>query len=370
MRRASFFFSALFVVGLPLVANALTLGEWRVVSQPGQPFQAKADLMLDDKETIQSLTIGSDRDYALIHIARPDGVDRLTVQIKQEGEQAIVWLKSPVVMRHPDAVILLRIASNQHTYLPFFRMPATEVSPATVTEPARPGRRQTATTRAKTVEKTATTPKETADSESTEIPQTGDQKTGDQRKKYGPVRSGETLTSIAHTVARGTGVPPIQAETAIWQHNPEQFTLHNMNGLKIGGLLVIPSLEEMARINPDEAQRLWNNHVAEWQKPVAQRKPSPLPLPVPPTGATTPDARTENSQRTPTAPLPNPNRPVKAEPNPLHQIVGQLQSILSLLEKHQTQLETLTQRVSALEGNQDFVKKIDQRLSNLEEHFK
>ncbi|MBF0185644.1 MAG: hypothetical protein HQM06_14835 [Magnetococcales bacterium] len=342
-------------IGLPVAAHALTMGELRIISPGGLPFQANAELLLEKDEEIRSLSIGSVGDYALVKIPRPELADQLTVRIKQQGDKTLVSLQGSRPLQGGDGVILLHIASNQRTYLPFFRLPGRKEA---VTASKTPPPRTTGSVPAAKQSKSATDTQPEAP-----LSTPSDQ-------QYGPVRRGETLFSIARVIAQHTGLHPLQVETAIWRANPQQFTLQNMNGLKSGVMLRIPNPTEMAKINANEARTIRHDHVADWKKPIAQRRMLPF-APLPPPDSALQTAQTERapaSQRL----IDNTRREKapSAGSGPLAQITQQLRAIQTLLEKNQNQLEMLTQRVSALEGNQDMFKKIERRLSVLEERMR
>ncbi|MBF0462857.1 MAG: LysM peptidoglycan-binding domain-containing protein [Magnetococcales bacterium] len=365
MRRVLFLLHLLLIVGCPFVANALSLGELQMLSQPGQPFQASIELTLDDGELIQSLAVGSVSDYTLVNIARPAIANSIVAQIKQQGGRSVIWLRGSEPMPGDDSVILLHILSNKRTYFPFFRVPRQVGVPGAVAatgaipadKPVTPLRHDhPARSTAPPLKAAATA--DTADG--------GSQKSAAQESKYGPVRTGETLSSIARSVAKGAA-STLQVEVAIWRRNPDQFVLHNMSGLKVGDMLVIPSPEEMARIDTQEAARLRAAHIAEWKKPVAQRAPSPASQPGLLLDAETRPAKADLAG---TEPTPGPVHSSKSAQAPLERITAQLKTIQDILEKNEGQLDMLVKRVTVLENGQDYFKQFDQRLSVLEERIK
>ncbi|MBF0097192.1 MAG: hypothetical protein HQM04_11800 [Magnetococcales bacterium] len=369
MRSSRLLLLSLLGLGLPVAAHALSLGELRVLSPAGLPFQASTELILEEGEEVRSLSVGSVGDYALVKIPRPDLADQIQARIKQQGDKTLIWLQGGQPLQGGDGVILLHIASNQRTYLPFFRLP---------------GRREgvTASKGSPRAPTTATQQKRVATAAQLEAPLPPPTESAIQTERlsasdrqYGPVRRGETLTSIARSIAQQSGLHPLQVEAAIWRANAQQFTLQNMNGLKSGVMLRIPTSEEMAQLTPNEARLLRQDHKTDWKKPVAQRRLLPF-SPLPPAADGT--LQQSKSERTLASsrlidPTRRKERPASSEPSAggaLAQITQQLRAIQTLLEKNQNQLEMLTQRVTALEGNQDMFKKIDRRLSVLEERMR
>ncbi|MEO5354135.1 MAG: hypothetical protein H7835_13110 [Magnetococcus sp. XQGC-1] len=531
---------ALLVVGLPTAATALTMGELQIHSKPDQPFQATVDLVLGEDEEIHSLVMGSPSDYALVHIPRPELAEQTTARLKQRDGKSVVWLQGSAPLRGRDPVLLLRIASNRQTYLPFFRVPVplavatrVEVAPSLRATPvaelpppaAQPQQRagnkreEKTTTHTKPAESRpavepppvaespppAAQPQRRADKKREEkttaaakpaesrpsvaaspvvasgerveqrpvvatpaegrsaVVSAGEQQrivkekqaaeksaapppaesrpavapppvseqqrvalqqaekkgavagSGEARwvveqsslsgpAMYGPVRSGESLASIAASIARSSVLPTIQVQVALWRRNLDQFLLHNMHGLQIGSWLIIPTPDEMAQVNREEANALKEQHLEAWQRATTQQKPAlgvataaaetahnaalPKPTPVKEVGAApvatveSPPKPAPSLQKTASVEAAKPASPVQAVTEPakpaaadttaqesLVRIVGQLQGIHTLLEKNQGQLEHLIQRISTLEQAQEQVRRFEQRLTILEEHI-
>lgn len=72
-------------------------------------------------------------------------------------------------------------------------------------------------------------------------------------ERYGPVRSGDTLWSIAESQARGTPYSINQAMLAIQRLNPDAFGGNNINLLKVGAVLRLPAADEMSRLTQRQA---------------------------------------------------------------------------------------------------------------------
>ncbi len=81
---------------------------------------------------------------------------------------------------------------------------------------------------------------------------------------YGPVKRGDTLTKIA-TEMKGDGVSLDQMLVALFRENKQAFGKNNMNLLKTGQILRIPSATEVAKLTKDEAQKEVRVQVADWK---------------------------------------------------------------------------------------------------------
>jgi pilus assembly protein FimV len=105
------------------------------------------------------------------------------------------------------------------------------------------------------------------------------------------VNQGQTLWSVAQQV-RPQGVNTNQAMLALQRANPDAFVNDNMNRLKTGEILRIPTFDEFAAVGSEEAATQVRAQEASWR---GQAAPQPVAATMP--AATTPAAA---------APLPRP----------------------------------------------------------------
>jgi pilus assembly protein FimV len=81
---------------------------------------------------------------------------------------------------------------------------------------------------------------------------------------YGPIEKGETLSKIAGQV-KPSDVSLEQMLVALYRQNQAAFAGNNMNRLKTGQILKVPSAEEIAQVAPAEAGKEIRTHVADWK---------------------------------------------------------------------------------------------------------
>jgi pilus assembly protein FimV len=81
---------------------------------------------------------------------------------------------------------------------------------------------------------------------------------------YGPVKTGDTLNAIAQSIKPET-VSLEQMLVALYRENRAAFIGNNMNRLKAGQILRVPSAADATRIAPSEAQREIKIQVADWK---------------------------------------------------------------------------------------------------------
>ena len=91
---------------------------------------------------------------------------------------------------------------------------------------------------------------------------------GEQGKRYGPVRDTDTLWRIATKLRPDNSVTIYQVMQAIYQKNPDSFLDNNINHLRTGSYLRMPSMREIRSINAGFAQerselddKLWDKKV-------------------------------------------------------------------------------------------------------------
>ena len=112
------------------------------------------------------------------------------------------------------------------------------------------------------------------------------------------VRKGEGLYAVAGRV-RYEGVTRFQVVIGIYRANQEVFPDGNINVLREGQILRIPSHEEVAALAPAEAARLWRSLTAKPAPPpapVAAVKPAPAVV-APPEPPPVPLGREEAAKR-------------------------------------------------------------------------
>ncbi len=89
--------------------------------------------------------------------------------------------------------------------------------------------------------------------------------------EYGPVARNETLWTIAERFSGG-GISVHQMMQAMLQANPRAFTDNNINTLKAGSVLRIPTREEAMALTRRQAANLSDQHYKQWKQGIAASK--------------------------------------------------------------------------------------------------
>ncbi|HYC36316.1 MAG TPA: FimV/HubP family polar landmark protein [Usitatibacter sp.] len=81
---------------------------------------------------------------------------------------------------------------------------------------------------------------------------------------YGPVQKGDTLRKIAEEV-KPTNVSLEQMLVALYRENKSAFVNNNMNRLKAGQILKVPSADQVSGLERKEVTEEIRTHVADWR---------------------------------------------------------------------------------------------------------
>ena len=105
---------------------------------------------------------------------------------------------------------------------------------------------------------------DTVAGQSMTLPRTTDRQVLQPGDTYEPVRSGETLMGIATNIDVDKSVTIYQRMFALMHINSEAFIRGNMNLLREGATLIIPSVEMMAGISRILAREEYTRQLSEW----------------------------------------------------------------------------------------------------------
>jgi pilus assembly protein FimV len=268
---------------LPFVSSvsfALGLGGATVESYLDQPLDVRVELISQTSEELQSITAGlaSADDFELLGLSRSAITVPLQFELVTDTDQPYIHITSQLKVNEPVIQVLVEVvwASGRmlREYTLFLDPPTFESAappvplkqaplPASVEAP----KADIITTPPAAIERTrepeaqepAPDQKQPVDSESTgpteerKTEQFEDQYTVDEGAVHGPVARGETLWGIARDFTRGTSYSINQAMLAMQRKNPEAFIRGNINSLKRGAILRLPSYSEMGELTSREA---------------------------------------------------------------------------------------------------------------------
>ena len=243
---------ALALGSTPLLA--VDLGQIQVKSALGQPLLAEIPVHAATPEELQHLTaqLASSDEFARAGIAGGRTAIPLHFSVADAaGGQRVIRITSTTPVEDPFLDLLIEVNAQSGKSVREFAIlldppgsaapaalaaapaPAPQAQPAPVRQPlthaATPPRAQTA------AGAVARTPPRTVAAATRTAPAAGGQ--------YGPVVRGDTLSAIART-ATPAGVDIHQMLLAIKQANPDAFYRDNINALKAGAILRLPTATE------------------------------------------------------------------------------------------------------------------------------
>lgn len=265
LKGAKLLLLALLLFFSPLVFG-LGLGNVKVESFLNQPLNARIDLLVRPGEDISGVTarLASAEDYALIGASRDAISVPLRFTIDTQTEQPFVRVTSNLPVNQPVVRLIIELnwANGRllREYTLFLDPPTV---PAAAPPPVVDERRQVAAPAAPVVTEEPTEPAVTVNTESTEnavadiepgdVPASTSSSQVTADGDYGPVQSGETLWKIATGWSTGSAASVNQVMLAIQRNNPQAFINNNINLLKRGAILRMPSAAEIAAISATEA---------------------------------------------------------------------------------------------------------------------
>jgi pilus assembly protein FimV len=226
---------------------ALTLGTVTVQSSLGEPLKAQIelpDLTPQERATLQ-VQVGSPADFALAQLPWQAFAANVSIQVQQLADgRSVLTLSSRESVREPflDLVVQAQSATGRmlRGYTLLFDPPNLQASPP---EPAAPLLTPSTAPR--------TTAKPTASR--TDTPQATPTPSKSASRTL-LVRPGQTAGNIAQQI-RPRGVTLEQMLVALVEHNPKAFIGGNVNRMRSGVVLALPTAEQASAIAPDVARQ-------------------------------------------------------------------------------------------------------------------
>ena len=242
-------------------AAALDLGQIQVRSALGQPLLAEIPLTPDSPAELRNLSarLASPEDFARAGLTggRPD--IPLQFSIATVGGQKVIRITSTVAVNDPYLDLLVEVNSAAGRSLREFPIlldpPGTAPTAPAVRAP-RGGAGHVASRPA---------------AASTAAPSTAGNTAGSTAAggQYGPVERGQTLSGIARQLAPA-GVDPSQMVVALKQANPDAFYQDNINALKRGAVLRVPTSQEAQAMNVAAALAEIRRQNGDWRAAAAR----------------------------------------------------------------------------------------------------
>src|SRR4051812_20386667 len=254
-------------LALPGHALALGLGKLTVESALGQPLSARIELTSVTREDLDSLRarIADPSLYRQNNLTYQGTLSRARVALEGGTGTPFLRVTSPVSVQEPSLDLLVELdwASGRVVREYTFLLDPPGLPPAGATEPVTPARAGTpARTGAAPAPRApvGTSSPAAAGSSSGASSAAGATASGDQYT----VRRGDTLQKIA-TQYKSSDVTLEQMLAALFRGNQGAFEGDNMNRLRAGSIVTIPTAAEAQATPTPEATRIVRMQASDWR---------------------------------------------------------------------------------------------------------
>ncbi|ADE15072.1 conserved hypothetical protein [Nitrosococcus halophilus Nc 4] len=248
--------AGLLAASSPWEAHSLGLGGIELKSGLNQPFRAEIVLHAVRDTPLEDINVklASSEDFFRAGLDRALVLGKLRFRpLRKETGDIIVEVTSQGPIREPFLNFLLAVTwpqgqlMREYTVLldpPFLLEPGPAIASSAVGVQS-PG--ESAVPQKTTPLPMALTPEPNAEATRTSSTAETDSST------YGPTQPAETLWPIAQQVRPSSSITPQQMMLALQRANPNAFLQDNINGLKVGQVLKVPTEEEVLEFTPAEA---------------------------------------------------------------------------------------------------------------------
>lgn len=241
--------SAISLALLPGDVGALGLGGIRARSALNEPFSGRIELLdvAPDRIGTVKVSLASEDEFDKVGAPRPDFLTGLsfTPGVSSEG-RPIIQIASTQPVREPYLDFLIEVNSPAgrvvKEYTVLLDPPVTLDSPPPRVEQA-------------AIEPPAPQRNARSDSPPGHTPAPASTDPAAFPMRYGPVRSGDGLWKIARKMAKTSGASVAQTAMALYRSNQGAFIRGDINRLKIGNVLEIPTSAELLALDAGQAER-------------------------------------------------------------------------------------------------------------------
>jgi pilus assembly protein FimV len=253
------------VLALPGHALALGLGKLTVESALGQPLSARIELTSVAREDLDSLRarIADPGLYRQNNLTYQGTLSRARISLEGGNSAPYLRVTSPVSVQEPflDLLVELDWASGRVVREYTFLLDPPGLPAAAATEPVTPARAGTpARTAAAPAQRAPASSSSAAGASSSGGSATTPSGGGDQYA----VKRGDTLQRIA-TQYKPADVTLEQMLAALFRGNQGAFEGDNMNRLRAGSIVTIPSAQDAQATPAAEASRIVRVQASDWR---------------------------------------------------------------------------------------------------------
>ncbi len=230
------------MLSMPLALHAAELGKLHVISAIGQPLNAEIELMDIAEGELDTLfgVVASDEAYAAIGLSKPEFYNQIVIQTaKNSNGLPVLVLSSSQSIDESFLNILIQLKGSHTQIVREYALLLDHPMPA----------------------------EQEVASPSVDVPQpivqSPENQDVGQNQSYYQVSKGETLASIAQKTAYQAELNKVIL--ALFNANPHAFNARNINGLRQGAKLHIPSEAEVVAIDAMKAYQFVVDQNATWE---------------------------------------------------------------------------------------------------------
>ncbi len=258
----------------PMLANALGLGNLDLNSALNEPFDARVQLLSPTADELDSLTVGlaDSEAFARAKIDRPFILSKLKFALRRSPDDGPDYIRvfSQQPIREPFLNFLVEVSWSNGR---LFREYTVLLDPPLYDPNARASEftqdQSTSYIAEPTVEAvTINDPDHKVtyanEYEPSSSPVAASPKINYSGGDYGPTEQSDTLWSIASTMRPASAISVNQMMAALLRANPEAFFNQNINGLKRGQILRMPTESEINALSNAQALAEVQSQHAAW----------------------------------------------------------------------------------------------------------
>ena len=264
MYRKSAITAALLLISASSQLHALGLGEIDMQSALNQPMEAVIELTSAAGADLSkvNVTLASQAAHQRIGLSRSRILNDFDFNLEKDRHgNAVIRISSHGAVHEPFLEFLLELTwPNGH----LLREYTVLVDPP-ITMPARPARPVTPVSRVPASTTAVQTqarhsqprPAPAVTRSSAPAPATS-------ADNYGPIRRNDTLWSVAERLRPDNGISIHQMMLALQRENPQAFVDNNINNLKAGATLNVPSRDEILSVSASDALTEASQQYSDW----------------------------------------------------------------------------------------------------------
>jgi pilus assembly protein FimV len=261
-------------------AWAVALGRIDVASHLGEPFYAEVPLQMDPGESISNVYVqlASPADYRILEVYRDPALNNITVDVKSDKRGPRIVLSSDSGIEAPFFNLVLKVRYERAThfkkYPVFLDIPqAAKPSAMKAIPTIKEGQRQVPIAM-KPQAPPSVAPVVVSAKPAKALPGSSFKPFSGwaRTSRYGPMVYGDTITTVAQRLQIDNRYSRQQVMVALFEKNRAKFDHDNINLIKAGTYLDVPTAAEVEKISPEDAHSFIARQEKVWKQLIKQPK--------------------------------------------------------------------------------------------------